>query len=34
MPFENAPSNIKGEKDFTMRHEYIVILKNFTKSNL
>jgi tRNA G10 N-methylase Trm11 len=27
MPTENAPSNIKGEKDFTMRYEYIVILK-------
>jgi len=27
MPLENAPSNIKGEKDFTMRYEYIVILK-------
>lgn len=27
MPIENAPSNIKGEKDFTMRYEYIVILK-------
>lgn len=28
MPIKNAPSNIKGEKDYTMRHEYIVILKN------
>lgn len=27
MPIENAPSNIKGEKDFTMRYEYIVILR-------
>ncbi len=27
MPIKNAPSNIKGEKDFTMRYEYIVILK-------
>ena len=27
MPIENAPSNIKGRKDFTMRNEYIVILK-------
>lgn len=27
MPIENAPSNIKGEKDLTMRYEYIVILK-------
>lgn len=27
MPVENSPSNIKGEKDFTMRYEYIVILK-------
>jgi len=27
MPTENAPSNIKGDKDFTMRNEYIVILK-------
>jgi len=27
MPIENAPSNVKGEKDFTMRYEYIVILK-------
>lgn len=27
MPSENAPSNISGERDFTMRHEYIVILK-------
>ncbi|MBC7328373.1 site-specific DNA-methyltransferase [bacterium] len=26
MPAENAPSNIKGERDFTMRQEYIVIL--------
>ena len=29
MPLENAPTNIKGEKDFTMRYEYIVILKKF-----
>ncbi len=27
MPVKNAPSNIKGEKDYTMRYEYIVILK-------
>lgn len=27
MPIENAPSNIRGKKDFTMRYEYIVILK-------
>jgi DNA modification methylase len=27
MPIQNAPSNIRGEKDFTMRYEYIVILK-------
>lgn len=27
MPSENAPSNIKGERDFTMRQEYIVILR-------
>ena len=27
MPLENAPSNIKGEKDFTMRYEYIVVLQ-------
>jgi site-specific DNA-methyltransferase (cytosine-N4-specific) len=27
MPRENAPSNIKGRKDFTMRYEYIVILR-------
>ncbi|MFQ3611002.1 MAG: DNA methyltransferase, partial [Fimbriimonadales bacterium] len=27
MPSQNAPSNIKGEKDLTMRYEYIVILK-------
>lgn len=27
MPIENAPSNIKGEKDFTMRYEFIVILQ-------
>ncbi|MEO0261460.1 MAG: DNA methyltransferase [candidate division WOR-3 bacterium] len=27
MPIENAPSNIKGEKSFTMRYEYIVILE-------
>ncbi|MGB9774733.1 MAG: hypothetical protein ACP5JH_02870 [Bacteroidota bacterium] len=27
MPIENAPSNIKGEKDFTMHYEYIVILR-------
>lgn len=36
MPIENAPSNIRGEKDFTMRYEYIVILKkkihNFIKN--
>ncbi len=28
MPIENAPSNVRGEKEFTMRYEYIVILKN------
>lgn len=27
MPSENAPSNIRGERDFTMRQEYIVILR-------
>ena len=27
MPIENSPSNVKGEKDLTMRYEYIVILK-------
>ncbi|MFQ5824007.1 MAG: DNA methyltransferase [bacterium] len=27
MPSENSPSNIRGEKDSTMRYEYIVILK-------
>ncbi len=27
MPTENAPSNIKGQKDYTMRYKYIVILK-------
>lgn len=27
MPIENSPSNIKGEKDSTMKYEYIVILK-------
>lgn len=27
MPIENAPSNIRGEKELTMRYEYIVILK-------
>ena len=27
MPTENAPSNIRGKKDFTMRYEYIVNLK-------
>lgn len=27
MPIENSPSNIKGEKDSTMRYEYIVVLK-------
>lgn len=27
MPTENAPSNIKGQKDYTMRYECIVILK-------
>ena len=27
MPSENAPSNIKGERDFTMRQEYIVLLR-------
>jgi hypothetical protein len=28
MPIENAPSNVRGETEFTMRYEYIVILKN------
>jgi hypothetical protein len=28
---EEAPSNVRGEKEFTMRYEYIVILK---KKNL
>ena len=27
MPSENAPSNIRGERDFTMRQEYIVLLR-------
>jgi len=27
MPIENAPSNIRGKKDFTMRYEYIVVFK-------
>ncbi len=27
MPVENSPSNIRGERDLTMRYEYIVILK-------
>lgn len=27
MPSENAPSNIRGERDFTMHQEYIVILR-------
>ncbi|MGB9798295.1 MAG: DNA methyltransferase, partial [bacterium] len=27
MPSENSPSNIRGEKDFTMRQEYIVLLR-------
>lgn len=27
MPLENFPSNVKGERDFTMRYEYIVNLK-------
>ncbi|MEM3423849.1 MAG: DNA methyltransferase [Nitrososphaeria archaeon] len=27
MPIENSPTNIKGEKDSTMRYEYIVILR-------
>lgn len=27
MPIENAPSNIRGERDLTMRYEYIVILR-------
>jgi len=27
MPIENSPSNVRGDKDFTMRYEYIVILK-------
>ncbi|MGQ9608089.1 MAG: DNA methyltransferase [bacterium] len=27
MPIKNAPSNIRGEKDYTMKYEYIVILK-------
>jgi len=33
MPLENAPSNIKGEKDFTMRYEYIVILKKMNHTS-
>ncbi len=27
MPIENAPSNIRGEKEQTMRYEYIVVLR-------
>jgi DNA modification methylase len=27
MPAQNAPSNIRGKKDFTMKYEYIVILR-------
>lgn len=27
MPLEDSPSNVKGERDFTMRYEYIVNLK-------
>jgi len=27
MPAENSPSNIRGQKDTTMKYEYIVILK-------
>lgn len=27
LPLENSPSNIKGEKDFTINREYIVIMK-------
>ena len=27
MPIENSPTNIRGEKDSTMRYEYIVILR-------
>ncbi len=27
MPVKNSPSNIRGENDFTMRYEYIVILR-------
>jgi hypothetical protein len=27
MPSENAPSNIRGERGFTMRQEYIVLLR-------
>jgi hypothetical protein len=29
MPIKNAPSNIKGEKEYTMKYEYIVILKKY-----
>jgi DNA modification methylase len=27
MPAQNAPSNVRGKKDFTMKYEYIVILR-------
>jgi len=27
MPIENSPTNVRGEKDSTMRYEYIVILR-------
>lgn len=32
MPMANAPSNIKGEKNSTMRYEYIVILEKVNKT--
>jgi len=31
MPIENSPNNVKGEKDTTMRYEYIVILRKNSK---
>jgi DNA modification methylase len=34
MPLENAPSNVKGEKDVTMHNEYIVLLKKVTVPSL
>jgi len=27
MPLENSPNNIKGEKEKTMKNEYIVVLR-------